>query len=65
MIYSCLTQILVKEKGYDSSLLEDDFDDLKDFWYAYGLDFFFFTEVKVEVGLQTSMLKTNLPLSLQ
>ena len=30
--------MLVKEKGYDSSLLEDDFDDLKDFWY--GLDFF-------------------------
>ena len=29
--------MLVKEKGYDPSFLEDDFDDLKDFWY--GLHF--------------------------
>lgn len=31
LIYSCFTQVLVKERGYDPSLLEDDFDDLKDF----------------------------------
>ncbi|KAJ7333510.1 5'-nucleotidase domain-containing protein [Desmophyllum pertusum] len=34
LIYNCFTQVLVKEKGYDPSLLEDDFEDLKDFWYA-------------------------------
>lgn len=34
LIYSCFAQVLVKEKGYDPTLLEDDFDDLKDFWYG-------------------------------
>jgi len=37
LIYSCFAQVLVKEKGYDPTLLEDDFDDLKDFWYGHGL----------------------------
>lgn len=31
MIYSCFAQVLVKEKGYDCSLLEDNFEDFKDF----------------------------------
>ena len=32
-IYKIFTEALVKDKGYDSSLLEDNFEDLKDFWY--------------------------------
>ena len=31
------TQALVTEKGYDACLLEDEFEDLKDFWYFHHL----------------------------
>lgn len=39
MIYSCFAQVLVKERGYDCSLLEDDFEDFKDFWYELDSQF--------------------------
>ena len=34
-IYKIFTEALVKDKGYDSSLLQDNFEDLKDFWYEW------------------------------
>ena len=32
LIYGIFAQALVAEKGYDPCLLEDNFEDLKDFW---------------------------------
>lgn len=48
LIYDIFTHALVKEKGYDPSLLEDNFEDLKDFWYEQLLHFTNFVKVTVE-----------------